>query len=826
MIVGCSRKKDKFVNRAWHSVGTEFNILYNGNIALEKGRQALNDKYTDNYWNILPVERMQLDEQTMLPGQFKNADFQRSEEKAVKAIQKHAMNIKGKEKNPQIDDAYLLLGKSRYFDQRFIPALEAFNYILYKYPESNNINLAKVWREKTNLRLDNDDLVIENLKRLLEQEDLEDQDLADATSTLAQAYINTKSLDSAITQLEIAAKATRSGDERGRYRFIQGQLYSALGKKDSANSAFDKVIELNRKTPRIYMISAEIEKAKNFDYAVGNKLALYELLTDLEENRENRPFLDKIYHQIGEYHRFNASDSSAKAYYIKSIRTKSSDVYLRAINYETIGNMNFDDALYKEAGAYYDSTLINLKKNTKFYRTVKRKRDNLDDVIRYEDVAQRNDSILGLVNLSDPERLAFFEAYTNKLKEEAEKRKKLLELAEAKKRNLGANVGGLRVGQELVSRSFYFYNPTTVAYGKSEFLQIWGERELKDDWRWSIVMAANYGNQELDAAIVNASEEELFDPQFYIDRIPAEQTVIDSLSKDRNFAYYQLGLIYKDKFKEYSLSKDKLTAVLDNNPEERLVLPAKYNLYKVYQLLEQESEAALMKENIIKNHPDSRYAAILLNPNEDLGVDENSPDFIYSKVYKDYEAHEYATVIEACDAYITLFDGESIVPKFEFLKAVAKAKIYGFKSYKEGMNFVALNYPNTPEGKAAEDIIQKVLPDLAKSDFVEDNKAENFKVIYQFVDTTEEDIQAFKTELDAAVKAVQYFDLKVSKDLYNSNTSFVVVHGLKSIDGAFGFAQILKDNDHDIEKAYFAISSKNYQTLQIHKNLETYLKSQ
>ena len=132
--------------------------------------------------------------------------FYKAEEKAVKAIQKHGMNIEGKENNPQIDEAYLLLGKARYFDQRFVPALEAFNYILYKYPASDKINQAKIWREKTNMRLDNDDLAIKNLKRLLEQEELEDQDLADATSILAQAYINTKSIDSALTQLEIAAK--------------------------------------------------------------------------------------------------------------------------------------------------------------------------------------------------------------------------------------------------------------------------------------------------------------------------------------------------------------------------------------------------------------------------------------------------------------------------------------------------------------------------------------------------------------------------------------------------------------------------------------------
>ena len=412
-VTGCSRKKDNFVSRNFHAVATEYNTLYNGYIALDEGRKSLNEAYQDNYWDILPIERMQIDDEIVLPGQSKNENFNRAEEKAVKAIQKHGMNIKGKEKNPQVDEAYLLLGKARYFDQRFVPALEAFNYILYKYSASDKINQAKIWREKTNIRLENDELAIKNLKRLLEQEDIKDQDLADATSMLAQAFLNTKQIDSAITQLEIASSNTKSNDERGRYRFIQGQLYNKVGYKDSANIAFDKVIELNRKTPRIYLISAHIEKAKNFDYDNGNKLEFLELLTDLEENRENRPYLDKIYHQIAEYHIGEGSDSLAVAYYNKSLRAPSQDKVLKAKNYQTLGEMSFDDSQYSIAGAYYDSTMTNLVLNSKPYRIIKRKRENLEDVIYYENIAQANDSILRLVSLPEADRLTFFESYVN-----------------------------------------------------------------------------------------------------------------------------------------------------------------------------------------------------------------------------------------------------------------------------------------------------------------------------------------------------------------------------------------------------------------------------
>ncbi len=832
VVTGCSRKKDKFISRNYHALTTEFNTLYNGCIALEQGRKNLNDSYFDDYWHVLPIERMQIFDEIVLPGQSNNADFTRAEEKAVKAIQKHSMNIEGKEKNPQIDEAYLLLGQSRYFDQRFVPALEAFNYILYKYPTSDKINQAKVWREKTNIRLENDELAIKNLKRLLKQEELEDQDLADATSILAQAYLNTKSIDSAITQLEIASNATKSNDERGRYRFIQGQLYNELGKKDSSNYTFDRVIELNRRTPRIYMISAYLEKIKNFDYENGNKLELLEHLTELEENRENRPFLDKIYHQIGVYYLTNKSDSSAVAYYNKSLRTNSKDNILMARNYEILGNMNFDASIYREAGAYYDSTMGKLKLNSKPFRVIKKKRDNLEDVIYYEDIAKVNDSILRLVNLPEAGRVAYFETFIEKLKiktEEEEKKQKAAErnngLATVNN-NLGTGSTGIgRAGLSgQATSAFYFYNQTTVSYGKNEFIKIWGDRTLEDDWRWSSKTSGGSNNPLNNAIVSNASEDEMFDPQFYIAKIPSAEKEIDSLSKDRNYAYYQLGLIYKEKFKEYELAKDKLQILLKSNPEERLILPSKYNLYKIYELLGENDEAAIAKDDIIKGYPESRYATILTNPELAGLKDENSPESLYEITYSLHEAQEYAQVIEKCDEYINTFDGETIVPKFELLKATASGRLKGFEAYKKLINHLAVTYANTKEGKQAQNIESKVLPKIATKQFVNDSIVNTFKVVFQFRNSESEKMTAFKDKLDSVLKNIIYYKLKSSTDVYNENQTFVLVHGLKNYSNAKAFDQLfIKEDLGKIKEPYFVVSSANYQIIQIHKNLEGYL---
>ena len=819
-VSSCSRKKDRFINRSWHAVNTKYNVLFNGNIALESGKNDVITAYKDNYWEILPVERLQISDAIVLDDKAKNSNIELAEVKAVKAIQKHGMNIKGKEKNPQIDEAYMLLGKARYFDNRFIPALEAFNYILFKYPASSNINLAKIWRAKTNIRLQNEDVAIQNLKKLIELEKLSKYDIVEASSTLAQAYITTKSLDSAITQLQVASKLTKNNEQRGRLHFIEGQLYSSLGKKDSANLAFDKVIALNRRSPRVYMINAHLEKIKNFDSKNGDKIALQDLLEDLETNRENRPFLDRIYHQIAQYQLQNQSDSTAISYFNKSLRTNSEDELLTATNYQILGDLNFDYSEYSLAGSYYDSTLLNLKENSKPFREIKRKRDNLEDVIYYETIARDNDSILSVVAMSDSEKESYFQSYIEILKAEAEALKKADKSSEnsfGPSQNLGFQNG----------KSFYFYTPTTVAFGKNEFVRIWGDRALETNWRWSSKSAQSDLKVKNEIAkVAEEQQQKRFSVEYYLAQLPTQENVLDSISKERNFAYYQLGLIYKDKFKEYKLAKDKLEQLLNQNPEERLILPAKYNLYKVYALLDLKRLQALAKADIIKNHPDSRYAEILLNPESALLNNENSPETLYNNLFAQFESGEYQQVIEGCDLQIVRLDGDQIIPKLELLKVTAKARLFGFESYKKGLNFVALNYPSSIEGKKAARMYETVIPQLESAEFVQDSTQTNFKTIFKFETSETDEIKTFEQTLSTAIEDVDYFKLSVSKDRYDTNTIFVVVHGLKSVQGAFGFVEILKDkNDLKISKPFFGISSKNYQTVQIHKNLEAYLET-
>ena len=302
-LMACSTKKDKLINREFQALNTKFNVLYNGNVALEKGIVDLKLQYKDDYWKILPVERMIVSDNALQQDEkSKNTNFALAEEKATKAIQKRSMYIDGKEKNSQIDEAHILLGKSRYYEQRFVPALEAFNYILFKYPDSDKIYEAKIWREKTNMRLDNDAQAVQNLRKLLKEIKFKDQIFADANAALTQAFINLELNDSAVVKIKLAREFTKSKEEKARYAFILAQLYEKLNYKDSAFAAYQSIIDMKRKSPKAYAIHAHERQSLQFDYANGDSITFLKKYEKLFKDRENRPHLDQLNYQMAMFY--------------------------------------------------------------------------------------------------------------------------------------------------------------------------------------------------------------------------------------------------------------------------------------------------------------------------------------------------------------------------------------------------------------------------------------------------------------------------------------------------------------------------------------------
>jgi hypothetical protein len=624
-----------------------------------------------------------------------------------------------------------------------------------------------------------------------------------------------------------------------------GQLYQELGKKDSAIYSYQSVINMNRNSSREFVIQAYAKKAQLFDYENGDVNAFIKTFDKLVADRENRPFLGVIYYEMGVFYDKRNEQKLASKYYNYSIKSKSTDPYLVASNYRNLGNMHFKNAEYPIAAKYYDSTLVKLEAKTREYIHIKKVRKDLDEVIEYELIAKTNDSILNVVSLSEANRVLYFENYIEKLKK-ADTAKKIAEDKEKQRleniaRNskaassdpaFGAQTPGKAINKTVsgppsiadasnstAASSFYFYNPTTVAYGKVEFKKRWGDRALNGNWRQPTNAIDTNLNDTIskkkfteESKLAKEEVPEKYTTDFYLKQLPKTQSEIDKIGKERNAAYYELGVIYKEKFKEYKLATDKLEQLLQHNPEEKLILPAMYNLYKIYQITD-VNKAVDMKARISSQYENSRYAQIINNANPAEALEKGSPENVYNKWYKLYQSEQFVTILGAIDELINQFSGDEIVSKFELLKANTIGKLKGLEAYKKAMQYVADTYPKSEEGKNAREILTAQIPDLEKQNLTTiDSK--NWKILYSVSDL---ETKLFGNEI--------HKQLSFTCDNYTDMESFIIIQGINSEAYAKTIVSVLKDK-YKITEPAIIISDENYKIVQIKKNLVEYLASQ
>ena len=721
-IFSCSTKKDTVISRNFHALTTKFNVLFNGKEAFKLGIEEINNNYKDDWFVRLPIEPIEFEEDKIVAPTFNNGPganfggrgdneekkelttFERAEEKAVKAIQKHGMNINGQERNRQIDDAYFLLGKSRYYTQRFVPAVEAFNYVIANYPNANLIAETKIWRAKTNIRMDNEEMAIETMKLLLVIRDSLEAKLPDdikeqGYTALAMAYEKSDSLQKVKKHLQLATRTLKNRDQSARNLFILGQIYSDENKKDSASQVFRRLINF-KKAPYKYRIHADIELARNSTND-SSSVALLERLQKLIKNRDNRPYLDELYYQTGVLHQNKDSIQLAKVYYNSSLRAKDGSDKQKIFTYEKLGNLYFKDSEYQYASAYYDSVLQVSKDSSNLkIRRIKRKYKNLASLIKFEEEVATNDSIVKIAALSKEDQKLFFENYIEKLKK-ADEEANQLRLNQMAFGNTGGGLKSANVGK------WYFYNNQSLSFGKTAFQKTWGSRKLEDNWRW--LEKATIGGSIKDSAKVTKVNVK-YDLDSYLSLIPTKKEIIDSLKIDRNQALYELGLIYKEQFKNQKLAKERLERVASLNPDKKLVLPINWHLYQIYNNLDDAQKADKYKNVILTEYPKTKFAQIILNPNsefkQEIAVNEVEKE--YKEMYYFYKDNKFEEVITKINAFVLTIENSDLIPKFELLKAFAIGKFKDKEAYKIALEFVAVSYGNTEEGEKAKAIIAQL----------------------------------------------------------------------------------------------------------------------
>jgi tetratricopeptide (TPR) repeat protein len=720
-LSSCSVKKDTVINRNYHALTSYFNILFHGEEAFEEGLQGIRDSYKDDWFHQLIIEPIEFDDRKIAIPTFKSngpgsgfggnnkkekikvlTPFDKAEEKAVKAIQKHGMKVNGLERNRQIDDAYLLLGKARYYSQRFVPAIEAFNYVIANYPNASLIAETKIWRAKANIRLNNEEFAIESMNLLLVVKDRLEANFSNsikeqANTSLAMAYMQLDSLQKVKKHLKLATRTKENRSQAARNLFVLGQIYAKESKKDSAAIVFNRLSQF-KKAPYKYKIHAIIELAKNSPSDAVSS-AVLERLRKLIKNRENRPYLDELYYQTAVIHQHYDSIQLAKKFYNNSLRAKNGTDQQKSYTYEKLGNLYFKNSEYVAASSYYDS-VIKVSTDTLELRVrrVKRKHKNLASLIKFENVVAVNDSIIRIASLPKKAQEEFFKNYIQNLKNKDE---------EAAQLKLNQIAFGGNSGSSLQSSNqgkWYFYNTQSLGFGKTEFQKNWGNRKLKDNWRWSSSVTFSNTKKNTVATLV---ADKRYNLATYLATIPKEKEQIDTLKLDRNEALYELGIIYQEQFKNPKLAIERLERVASLTPRKELALPINWHLYQVYKGLGEDAKANVYKNRILTEYANTAFAQIIKNPDKKIEqeIEISALETAYMELYYSYKKGEYKKVLKDINKMLPALSSSKLKPKVELLKAYTIGKHLDRETYKGALEFVSISYGSTKEGKKAKEIL-------------------------------------------------------------------------------------------------------------------------
>ncbi|MBL4752156.1 MAG: tetratricopeptide repeat protein [Flavobacteriales bacterium] len=841
----CSTKKDAVINRAYHNMTGHYNAYFNGHESFKEGKAKL-ARENDDYTKILPIFQYgtEASAKTVYP-EMDNAIL-----KASKVIQRHEIIPKGKSKKKKkkkkkrkkrkkkgkkkkgkkdesvhknwIDDSYLLIGKANFYKRDFPKALEAFEYVSRKYKKHPIKFPAMIWIVKTHIE-QNHFTLAQTILDLIEDEKnkprLDNQPRkvhAFLAATKADFFMKKEAYGQAIKPLLEAIALSKKRKERVRYTFILAQLYQHKRDYQKASRQFLEVLKMSPSYEMAF--NAQINRARGMS-GKDTKAVKRELERMLKDEK-NSDYFDQVYFALADLSQRDGEMEEVVMYLNLSIRASKSNTHQKGLAYERLGDINFDIPDYPIAEAYYDSAQSNLNPEYDKLREIVNRKNSLKDIVKYLKIIAFEDSVQRLAGMTYKDR----KKVVQKIIEDvvADKRKKKAEDA-SPKYDPNANKGVGRSG------GWYFYNPTALSFGYTEFSKKWGDRKLEDNWRRKNKRSNDFGiidepdslDEDLSAMEITG---DVTNMQSYMDLIPTTRIKMQESEERMIDAYYNLGIVYKELMDDKKQAAVQFEELLKRFPTCKYQLSCYYQLYRVFLDLDKVPKSNYYKNAILKEFPDSDYAKLINNPDyiKQLEARQNKLENYYSDTYRAYRANQYVVVINRCEQADSLFKKNELKPKFSYLRALAIGKHQDISHFEAALKDVIAKYPNDPVRVEA----QKTLALIASLKTTLQTSMEDGDSLSSTTNAGgTEDISDGPYSLDKGTahlyvivvpdSAVNINDLK--KDISNFNTQFFRMERLKTSNLLLNTELhiILVKNFGDSKKGikYFEAISENISTI-------------
>ena len=797
VFFGCSTQKNKTLNKSYHSVVSTYNVLFNGNEYLNKGLENFNSSYEENYWDILPIEPIESTDKIITVDGLENQDFLKAEEKAAKAIQKHSMLINEIQYNSKISEAYFLLGKARYFDQRYLPAIDAFNQIYKLNKEDDFWAKGIIWKSKSHIRLNQESVAVDLINELLEKEDLDSEIVSNANGVLAMAFLNLEENDKAVKPLKNAIKTTKQKSRQARYLYVLGQLYESKKFVDSAKINFTKVVNFKRRIPRDLYVNAKTKKlqfSKNID--------LKKEFLKMIENEENKPYLDKIYYSYSQALLNSDSLQLAKKYLKSSVRENSTDKDLKSKVYINLFELNFNASEYLLAGKYLDSALNVIDKKSREFWTLDRQKKGIEKVVNIEANLLLWDSLLKISNY-DKEKL-------NKVLNDVLDSRTLINTGT---RELQPPITK-NSSQTFIKTNFYFYNPQIVSLGKQSFITLWGNRNRDTYWRSIQSNSAKSEGKNIKTPKMEILEKSVDYTEIYKE-IPFTKFEKDSILKLIELSKLELAESYIVKYGNHKLGQSIIKNFFESNSRSNLLTNAKYLLYKSYKI-QNDRKYVDIKEDILMNDSLSRFAKILSKDPKFI-LDQKTSIVLLDSLKTLFKNQKFEEVINSAKESIGFVENEDILIDLEILLANSLGRLEGVNKYNEVLKEISKKYPTSAKSKQLIKISNKINRKWKEPNKL--TKSDDFKIVFVLSKMDFSDNQ-IKESLRLIEKTIDV-KKRVSYDVYDYDRALIVIHDYTNRDDAENDIFKLKQELEGFQlKNNFVSLSSQYKNMLIYKTLE------
>lgn len=821
---GCSRDKDRWLNKKYHELTARFNPLYNGQVAYDQAIKELSEAHKDDFSQLILLDDWSAAALNSPPYQ----KAKRAVEKANKTIRGHSMVFKGKQANPAVFDAYLLMGRAQFLMGLDAPASEAFSIVARLSEDPNQQVEAQLERVELLARQGNAALAEPILFEVERKGVPKKWDYRVHRIKARMAIAGQDWLGAAQEASSASATAPRA-DLKARYAFLAAQLFEKASEPERARRMYEACL---KSQPRDYAMLLEAQLRRSLNGGGVNPKKLFQELHELLREPKNADFADRIYFSLGELAQQWDEEDRAYGYYQQSFAAgRSERPMVLGLAYARHGAMALERQAYARAQVDFDSAALVLPATYMGREGFQKKAKSLKALVDALTLAELGDSLVRLSLRSDADLERQFEVYIANLKKaedaEAERKRRLAQLAELRSASAELDAAAPAAGGA-AGGGWAVYAPALRAKGAAAFRQKFGERPNVDNWRlrsrsseWMQQTASadkpskpgstdGSPDSSTDSSTDSSADGKsgMLDPEgpesryrtsYYLAQIPRGARELDSVKQSACVAWSDVAAAYRDGMQDPSKAVSAYRSALRGCPDHPEAARWWYALFRLHLGLKENLQADEAKKVLLERFPDSEAAAILRRGNAPREVESVSAASAAFLALRDaVTQRRWRDALRASEGVSW---PESERAPASLLRAMALGGLEGRAAYADALRKVVADFPSSPQAAAA----QTYLAELAAVPPQEPTvNAENLKLFVAAPSAPHQLLLLIPTGFDAnairntlaRIHSVDFVDkpLGLRTLPWNDNFELIIVDGFKSAAEALAYRDQIRRN--------------------------------